>query len=76
MPRTGVHASGLPRLVLPCACDAGSLAGGSVHIHVVPRTGVHASGLPRLVLPGPSEALDRGVGAPEGDVLTDWGCLA
>ena len=71
-----VHATVLPRLVLPCSCDTGSLAGRSVHIHVVPRARINATRLAGLVLPGPSETFGRGVGAPEGDVLTDWSRLA
>ena len=76
MPHARIHASDLPRLVLPGACYAGSLAGGSVYIYVVARNRINATRLPGLVLPGPSEALIRGVGAPEGDMLTSWGCLA
>ena len=49
------------RLVLGAV--ARGLAGGSVHIHWLNRL---ATRLPGLILPTTGEALNRGVGAPEG----------
>ena len=69
MPHARVHATCLPRLVLPGARDTWGLAGGTVHIHVLARDRLNATRLPGLVLPTPGEALNRGVGAPERDVL-------
>ena len=76
MPNARVHASGLTRLVLPRPRGAWGLAGGSVHIHVLALNRLDATRLPGLILPTTGEALNRGVGAPQGNVLTDWGCLA
>ena len=76
MPRGRVHATGLPRLVLPGARGTWGLAGGSVRVHVLAWNRLDATRLPGLVLPTTGEALNRGVGAPEGDMLTDRSCLA